>query len=146
VAMHRSACELVFPDENGKQWRADTDFANVLRGALRRAGIVQGYEHVCRKRGCAHKEAHPDDAPRKCPVHGRTLWPKGNVRKIRFHDLRHTTASLLMMSGANPAATQRIMRHSDPRMTTEVYGHLSPGYLRAEINRLSFGSVTVVPP
>jgi integrase len=61
------------------------------------------------------------------------------VRPIRFHDLRHTTASLLLMAGANPAAVQRILRHSDPRLTTEVYGHLVPDYLRAEIDRLSFG-------
>jgi len=44
-----------------------------------------------------------------------------------------------MMSGANPAAVQRIMRHTDPRITTETYGHLTPNYLRAEVDRLSFG-------
>src|SRR5688572_23740845 len=43
-----------------------------------------------------------------------------------------------MMAGANPAAVQRILRHSDPRITTEVYGHLAPDYLRAEVDRLSF--------
>ena len=47
------------------------------------------------------------------------------------------------MAGANPAAVQRILRHSDPRITTEVYGHLVPDYLRAEIDRLSFG---IAPP
>ena len=67
------------------------------------------------------------------------LWPKARHRPIRFHDLRHTTASLLLMAGANPAAVQRILRHSDPRIATEVYGHLLPGYLRAEIDRLAFG-------
>ena len=62
------------------------------------------------------------------------------VRPIRFHDLRHSTAGLLMMNGANPAAVQRILRHSDPKLTTEVYGHLAPEYLLAEVDRLSFGS------
>ena len=33
---------------------------------------------------------------------------------------------------------QRILRHSDPWITTEVYGHLAPEYLRAEIDRLRF--------
>ena len=47
-----------------------------------------------------------------------------------------------MMAGANPAAVQRIMRHSDPKITTEVYGHLAPEYLRAEVDRLTFGSFT----
>jgi integrase len=60
-------------------------------------------------------------------------------------DLRHTTASLLLMSGASPAAVQRILRHSDPRITTEVYGHLLPGYLREEIDRLSFGAPVLDP-
>jgi len=32
-----------------------------------------------------------------------------------------------------------ILRHSDPRITTEVYGHLSPEYLGAEVDRLRFG-------
>ena len=61
------------------------------------------------------------------------------VRPIRFHDLRHTTASLLIMSGANLPAVQRILRHSDPKIATELYGHLAPEYLRAEVDRLSFG-------
>lgn len=43
-----------------------------------------------------------------------------------------------MMRGANPAAVQRILRHTDPKITTEVYGHLMPGYLQAEVDRLTF--------
>jgi hypothetical protein len=45
-----------------------------------------------------------------------------------------------MQSGASPAAAQRIMRHSDPRITAEVHGHLAPEYLRAEVDRLQFGT------
>jgi hypothetical protein len=44
-----------------------------------------------------------------------------------------------MMTGANPAAVQRILRHSDPWITPKVYGHLAPGYLRAEVDRFTFG-------
>src|SRR5207237_962916 len=42
--------------------------------------------------------------------------------------------------GREPRAVQRILRHSDPRITTEVYGHLQPDYLRSEIDRLRFGT------
>jgi hypothetical protein len=45
-----------------------------------------------------------------------------------------------MMAGVNPGAVQRILRHSDPRITTETYGHLQPDYLRSEIDRLRFGT------
>jgi len=105
---------------------------------MKHAGLVLGYAHVCRRKGCTHRELANEAELRRCPKHGMKLWPKARVRPIRFHDLRHTTASLLMMSGANPAAVQRILRHSDPRITTEVYGHLAPEYLRAEIDRLRF--------
>ncbi len=63
---------------------------------------------------------------------------EGAGASIRFHDLRHTTGSLLLMAGANPASVQRILRHSDPRVTIDYYGHLLPGYLRDEVNRLQF--------
>jgi len=45
-----------------------------------------------------------------------------------------------MMAGVDPGAVQRILRHSDPRITTETYGHLQPDYLRSEIDRLRFGT------
>jgi hypothetical protein len=67
------------------------------------------------------------------------MWVTSVVRPIRFHDLRHTTGSLLTMQGANLSAVQRIMRHKDPRITSETYLHLDPSYLRREIDRLSFG-------
>jgi hypothetical protein len=123
--------------------REDVDIENVLRRALARAGIVLGYDHACRRKGCGYSMHHADAELRLCPSCNMKLWPKALVRKIRFHDLRHTTASLLLMAAANPAAVQRILRHSDPRITTEVYGHLVPDYLRAEIDRLSFG---IAPP
>jgi hypothetical protein len=118
--------------------RPDVNLEGVLRSSLARAGIVLSYEHVCRKKRCTHQERTPDAALRKCPTHKFKLWPKAVVSPIRFHDLRHTTGSLLMMAGVNPAAVQRILRHHDPRITTEIYGHLEPGYLRAEIDRLRF--------
>ena len=151
VAIEASPSGLVFPAPDGRMMSKEVGVEHVLRRALARAGIVQGYRHVCRARvgpkgkrdpqapRCAHVEATPDRAPRRCPIHKDLLWPCAVVRPLRFHDLRHTTASLLMQSGANPAAVQRILRHSDPRITTEVYGHLAPGYLRAEVDRLRFG-------
>jgi len=45
-----------------------------------------------------------------------------------------------MMAGADLPAVQRIIRHTDPRITTEFYGHLAPGYLRGAIDRLAFES------
>jgi len=70
------------------------------------------------------------------PERGRKLMAIAAPRRVRFHDLRHTTASLLLNAGVDPFAVQRILRHTDPRITTEVYGHLVPGYLRDALNKL----------
>ena len=139
--MGGSASDLVFPDPQGRMLSRHTPLEEVLRRALKHAGIVEGWEHVCRRAGCGHAELAADDRVRRCPRHRMKLWPKARVRRIRFHDLRHTTASLLMMAGVNPGAVQRILRHSDPRITTETYGHLAPDYLRSEIDRLQFSTV-----
>jgi integrase len=139
-AIKASPSELVFPRADGSMHREDIKLEDKLRRAMGRAGVVTGYTHGCRAKGCAHRELAPDMALRRCPEHGVKLWPVAEVRPIRFHDLRHTTASLLIMAGASLAAVQRIMRHSDPRITMEVYAHLAPGYLRDEVDRLRFGS------
>ena len=110
----------------------------VLRRALHKAGIVQSWIHKCRRQDCGHVETARDGDLRRCPRCRMKLWPSGQVRPIRFHHLRHTTASLLLMRGADVAAVQRILRHTDPRLTTETYGHLVPDYLRAQIDRLFF--------
>jgi len=49
------------------------------------------------------------------------------------------------MRGASLHPVQGILRHSDPRTTAGTYLHLEPGYLRREIDLLSFAP-TDSPP
>jgi integrase len=144
-AVEPSPSELVFPRPDGAMYRDGMQLQMVLRRALRRAGIILGYRHKCRKKGCGHVEPAVDSKIRRCPKDRHLMWVTSVVRPIRFHDLRHTTGSLLTMQGANLAAVQRIMRHKDPRITAETYLHLDPGYLRNEIDRLSFGVSYAAP-
>lgn len=46
---------------------------------------------------------------------------------IRFHELRHTHASLLVRSGAHPKTLQERLGHSSAAFTMSVYAHLLPG-------------------
>ncbi len=138
-AIRRSPSELVFPADDGTMMRRDVALEDVLRRALGRAGIVTGYRHVCRRRGCGHAEQATDAEPRRCPACSMALWPKPQVRPIRFHDLRHTTAALLLRAGVPLASVQKLLRHRDPRITVEVYGHLTPDYLRQEVDSLNLG-------
>jgi integrase len=68
-ALKRSPSELVFPNEQGGMMRPDVALEGVLRRALGRAGIVQGYTHVCRKKACGYSEQAPDAGQRRCPEH-----------------------------------------------------------------------------
>ena len=142
-AMAASESDLVFPAPGGGMLPEQTKLEHVLRRAMGRAGLVQRYDHICRrckKNGKPHLEQHQDAEVRHCKACNMKLWPRAIPRHLRFHDLRHTTASLLLSAGVDPFAVQRILRHTDPRITTEVYGHLVPGYLRDAINKLPLDS------
>jgi integrase len=45
---------------------------------------------------------------------------------LRFHDLRHTCAALLIAQGAHPKEIQEHLGHSTIRLTFDRYGHLFP--------------------
>ena len=45
---------------------------------------------------------------------------------IRFHDLRHTAASLMLNQGVPPFVVSKILGHSKPSTTMDIYGHLIP--------------------
>jgi integrase len=54
---------------------------------------------------------------------------------LRFHDLRKTFASLLAQRGVSTAVTQRLLEHSSPQLTNDVYTNVDPA-LRQAINLL----------
>ncbi len=136
-AIEQSPSELVFPGSDGEMMSRNVHLVAVFRHALARAGIVTGYEHVCRRKGCGHAEKASDAALRLCLKCNMKLWPKAKVRPIRFHDTRHTTATLLLKAGVPLATVQRILRHSDPRITSETYGHLDIDDMREGLEHLS---------
>ena len=47
--------------------------------------------------------------------------------EIRFHDLRHTAASIMLKHNIPVLTVSRILGHSKPSVTLDVYGHLIPG-------------------
>jgi integrase len=55
---------------------------------------------------------------------------KAQVRRIRFHDLRHTCASLLLAQNVPARVVMEILGHSQLAMTTDLYSHVMPTALR----------------
>ena len=52
------------------------------------------------------------------------LLKKNNLRHIRYHDLRHSCASLLLANGVPMKQIQEWLGHSDIATTSNVYAHL----------------------
>ena len=60
----------------------------------------------------------------------------GEGRKLDFHCLRVTFASLLNLQGVTPRSAMELMRHSDMRLTHEVYTDVTVLPLASEVEKL----------
>ena len=69
--------------------------------------------------------------------HFRALLKKHGLPKIRFHELRHSCASMLLDSGFTLKDVQEYMGHADIQMTANIYGHLDQGRKDLLSNSLS---------
>lgn len=67
----------------------------------------------------------------------RKILKKYNMRIIRFHDLRHSCASLLIANGVDMKVVQAILGHSDFSTTANIYAHLTN---KAELTALTMVS------
>jgi len=58
--------------------------------------------------------------------HFKNILRKLGLPIIRFHDLRHTAASLMLNYGIPPIIVSRRLGHSKVSITLDIYGHLIP--------------------
>ena len=56
----------------------------------------------------------------------RRLLRAAALPRIRFHDLRHTCATLLLLANINPKVVSELLGHSSVAMTLDVYSHVLP--------------------
>ncbi len=57
------------------------------------------------------------------PAAFKRLLKKNNLPNIRFHDLRHLQATLLIHAGTNPAVVSKRLGHSSIAITLDTYTH-----------------------
>lgn len=62
---------------------------------------------------------------------------RAGLRKIRFHDLRHTFASLLLANGEDIVRVSRLLGHASPNITLNVYSHMLPKEHYGSTDRLA---------
>lgn len=62
---------------------------------------------------------------------------RAGLPRIRFHDLRHTAATLMLANGEHPKIVQERLGHSDISMTLNRYSHVSMDMQRDAADRLA---------
>lgn len=82
------------------------------------------------------------------PIHPRNLLrifhallDKANLPQVRFHDLRHAYASMLVSKNIHPRVIQHRLGHSDIRTTMNIYSHVLQEVDRDVANSFSLISV-----
>jgi DNA-binding SARP family transcriptional activator len=74
--------------------------------------------------------AHPDGSPQDPDVISQTferLIRHAGLRSIRFHDLRHTHATLALQAGVPVKVVSERLGHSKASVTQDIYQHVIPG-------------------
>jgi len=60
----------------------------------------------------------------------RPMLKKAGVPLIRFHDLRHTAATLLLLAGIHPKVVSEMLGHASIAITLDLYSHVLPDMQR----------------
>jgi integrase len=55
------------------------------------------------------------------------LLKRAKLPPVRFHDLRHTCATLLFSQGVHPKYVQELLGHANTNITLGRYSHVMPG-------------------
>lgn len=83
-----------------------------------------------------------------CNTHGGFLAPMilyrlfakalrdAGLPHIRFHDLRHSAATLLLSMGVHPKVVQKLLGHSSISMTMNTYSHILPSMQKDAMNKM----------
>ena len=69
---------------------------------------------------------------------------KAGLPDIRFHDLRHTAASIMLKHNIPVFTVSRVLGHAKPSITLDIYAHMIPG-MQDEVARLMDEVITPIP-
>ena len=66
----------------------------------------------------------------------KPILKRAGLKEMRFHDLRHSFATLMLEQGENPKVVQEILGHSQISLTLDTYSHVLPNIQEEAIRRL----------
>jgi integrase len=84
---------------------------------------------------CPRIDGSPMD-PRAVNEHFTECIKKSKLPKIRFHDLRHTHATIMLKLGEHPKVVSERLGHKDVNITLNTYSHVLPNMQEDAAKRL----------
>jgi integrase len=78
----------------------------------------------------------PMDAPNLLRRRFYPLLKRAGLPRIRFHDLRHTAATLMLGLGEHPKVVSEMLGHSQIAVTLDLYSHVTPTMQRGAVRAL----------
>jgi len=131
VHVRRSPWHGTLGTPKSRRSRRAIDMPPTLEQALQHQSTTRRSEFVfCSERGT------PLDADNFRHREFPAALRRAELRRIRFHDLRHTYTSLLIAHGAHPKYIQAQLGHASIQTTLDRYGHLMPQLHQAEAQKL----------
>ena len=82
------------------------------------------------------KESGSPLTPTTVSYHFHRLLKDAGLPRIRIHDLRHGTASLMAAMGIPPRVAMELLGHSQIATTMNIYAHVAPEYSREAMDRV----------
>lgn len=102
-----------------------------LETKLRAGPLWQDHDYVfCTLTGTYLRPNHVVDEFKK-------LLKKAGLPGIRFHDLRHSAATLLLSLGVHAKVVQEMLGHTQISMTMDIYSHVLPSMQQDAVSRLN---------
>ena len=67
----------------------------------------------------------------------KVILKRADLPEIRFHDLRHTAATLMLQQGVHPKVVQERLGHSSINLTLDTYSHVLPSMQEDAAQRMN---------
>ena len=140
--LHRlSNGQYVIRQPKSSHSRRQVDLPPTLALLLRQYEAEQELEKILVGKPLAGSDlvfSHPDGSPLDPHVVSHAfakVLKKAGLPHIRFHDLRHTHATLLLKAGIHPKIVSERLGHANIGITLDTYSHVLPGLQKAAAER-----------
>ena len=122
----------IFTPPKTAKSRRKVELTQTAIAALRRQRVRQVAERLASSGGWSDldlvfaDEAGGPTSPSRVRWAFQRVLKSAGLPRIRFHDLRHTAATLLLGRGVHPKIVSEMLGHSTIAITLDLYSHVTP--------------------